>query len=350
MPFLPRVADEKVVEAFEADGFVAHDFGNMIGALINVGIGDDQQHAFGRTLDQAAGGFENGDAGAFGADESAGNVESILGQEVVQVVAGDAARDVGKALADEIAVGGGNAIAAWCRFRRGVRLAERMCSKFPASRCCADLHAHAVVGEDFEGFDVVVGLAGHDGMHAAGVVADHAAERAAVVRGGVGREGEMVLFGGGAEIVEHDSGLHAGDAAGGIDFENPRHVLGKIEDDGDVAALAGERRAAAAAEQRRAELAAEGDRGQNVVGIAGEHDADGNLAVVGAVGRVESACAAVETDFSAANLCAQGFGQACGIHLRGLRGLREFGEPVWHAAGCYFSSRRNLPRRTCSHW
>jgi hypothetical protein len=59
--------------------------------------------------------------------------------------------------------------------------------------------------------------------------------------------------------VEHDSGLYAGDAAGGIDFENPRHVLGKIEDDGDVAALAGERRAGAAAEERRAELAAERD-------------------------------------------------------------------------------------------
>ena len=89
----------------------------------------------------------------------------------------------------------------------------------------ADFHAHAVVGEDFEFFDVVVGLSGHDGMHAAGVVADHAAESAAIVRGGIGRESEMVFFGGSAEVVEHDSGLNAGNAAGRIDFENPRHVL-----------------------------------------------------------------------------------------------------------------------------
>ena len=58
-----------------------------------------------------------------------------------------------------------------------------------------------------------------------------------------------MFFGGVAEVVENDAGLHAGDAAGGIDLENPRHVLGEVEDDGDVAALAGERGAAAAAEQ-----------------------------------------------------------------------------------------------------
>jgi hypothetical protein len=79
----------------------------------------------------------------------------------------------------------------------------------------------------------------------------------------------VVLFGGGAEMVEHDSGLYAGDAACGIDFEDPRHVPGEIEDDGDVAALSGQGRAAAAAEQGRTEPAAEGDRGLNVVSVAG---------------------------------------------------------------------------------
>ena len=298
-----------------------HDFGNVVGALINVGIGDDQQHALGRAFDQAAGGFENRDARAFGADQCAGDVESILGQKVVQVVAGDAAGNVRESAGGPDRHRWRRWFAVWCRFRRGVRLAAEMRSSSARGRG-ADFHAQAVVGEDFQFFDVVVGLAGHDGVHAAGVVADHAAESAAVVRGGIGREGEMVFFGGGAESVEHDSGLHAGDAAGGIDFENPRHVLGEIEDDGDVAALAGERCAAAAAEQRRAELAAERDRGQNIVGVAGKHDADGNLAVVGAVGGVESASAAVEADFTVE------FGResqrarlrlAPCVHLRGLR-------------------------------
>src|ERR1700691_5887607 len=118
----------------------------------------------------------------------------------------------------------------------------------------------------------------------------------------------MVFFGRGSEMVEHDPGLYAGDAAGRIDFENPRHVLGKIEDDGDVAALSGERRAAAAAEKWRAELAAECDRGLNIVSIARYYDSDGNLAVVGAVGGIESTGAAVEADF-AADLHAESFFQ-----------------------------------------
>jgi hypothetical protein len=126
----------------------------------------------------------------------------------------------------------------------------------------ADFHADAVVGEDFERLDVVVGFAGHDGMHAAGVVADHAAEGAAIVRGGVGPKVRWCFSAAARKRVEHDSGLHAGDAAGGIDFENPRHVLGKIENDGDIAALSGERGATAAAEKRRAELAAESDGGR----------------------------------------------------------------------------------------
>ena len=108
--FCSRVADQKIVEAFEADGLVRHDFGNVIGALINVGIGDDQQHALGRAFDQAARGFENGDAGAFGADQCASDMEAVFGQEVVQVVSGDAAGDVGETLADQIAVGGGDGL------------------------------------------------------------------------------------------------------------------------------------------------------------------------------------------------------------------------------------------------
>ncbi len=123
--FRSRVADQKIVEAFESDGLVRHDFGNVVGTLINVGIGDDQQHAFRRTLDQAARRFENGDAGALGADEGAGHVEAILGQKEVQVVAGDAAGDFGKALADEIAVVWRRWFAVWSRFRRGVRRLRR---------------------------------------------------------------------------------------------------------------------------------------------------------------------------------------------------------------------------------
>ena len=46
-------------------------------------------------------------------------------------------------------------------------------------------------------------------------------------------------------------------------------------------------------------VAAEGNRGENVFLIARNDDADRNLAVIGAVGCVESAAARVEADLSA---------------------------------------------------
>ena len=46
-------------------------------------------------------------------------------------------------------------------------------------------------------------------------------------------------------------------------------------------------------------FAAEGDGGENIFFIARNDDADRHLAVIGAVGRVESAAAGVEADFSA---------------------------------------------------
>jgi len=162
----------------------------------------------------------------------------------------------------------------------------------------ADAQASAVVGQDFEGFDIVVGFSRHHGMNAAGVVADHAAKGAAVVRSGVGSEGEVVFFGGVAKSVEHDSGLHAGDAAGRVDFENLIHIAGKIEDNRDVAALSGKRGTAAAAEERGVEFTAERDCGDYVFNVAGKNYADGNLAVVGTIGGIEGAAGGVEPDIA----------------------------------------------------
>ena len=81
-----------------------HDFGDVIGALKNIGIRDDREHALGWAFDQAASGFERGDTGSFGADQGAGDVESVFGEQVVEVVAGDAAGDLGELLADESGV------------------------------------------------------------------------------------------------------------------------------------------------------------------------------------------------------------------------------------------------------
>ena len=129
-------------------------------------------------------------------------------------------------------------------------------------------------------------------------------------------------------MIEDDAGLDARDAALGIDFENARHVLRKVEDDGGVAALSGKRGASAAGEQRSAVVAAEGNGGENVFFVARNYDADRNLAVVGAVGRVEGAAARVEANLSA-KVAAEGGFKRRGVELRGSG--RRWGDVLRHS-------------------
>jgi hypothetical protein len=109
----------------------------------------------------------------------------------------------------------------------------------------------------------------------------------------------VIFLSGVAQVIEHDSGLDADDAARRIDLKNLRHVLGEVENNRDVAALSGKRRAPAPAEEWRTELAAERDRRQDIFNIAGKDYADGDLAVVGTVGRVQGAAAGIEPDLTA---------------------------------------------------
>jgi hypothetical protein len=154
-------------------------------------------------------------------------------------------------------------------------------------------------------------------VDAAGVVADHAANGAAVVAGGIWRERQVIFLGGVAKMVEDDSGLDAREAALGIDLENVAHVLREIEDDGNVAALSGERCASTAAKQGRAELAAGFNRSKDVGGVTRENNADRDLAIVGAVGGVESACTVIESDVPA-NTALQEFSESDCIRRFGL--------------------------------
>jgi hypothetical protein len=117
-------------------------------------------------------------------------------------------------------------------------------------------------------------------VDAAGIVAEHAAERAAVVRGWVGSEGEVVALRRGAQVVEHDARLDTRQLAVGIDFEYLVQVFGEVQDDGGVAALAREAGAAATVEQRRSIGATERHRRQHVIGRARHDHANRWLPVV----------------------------------------------------------------------
>ena len=74
-------------------------------------------------------------------------------------------------------------------------------------------------------------------------------------------------------------------------------------------------------------VAAEGNGGKNVFFVARNDDADRYLAVIGAVGCVESAAARVETDFSAKVATERAFKRG-GIELRGMGG--RWGDVLRH--------------------
>ncbi len=114
--------------------------------------------------------------------------------------------------------------------------------------CRADGETSAVVEEEVEREDVVDGFAAHESVDAAGVVANHAADGAAAVSGGIGGEGEVEFFCGVADAVEDDAGLDMDGFCDGIDGGHAVHVFGEVEDYGEVAALSGERGAGSAGE------------------------------------------------------------------------------------------------------
>jgi hypothetical protein len=120
------------------------------------------------------------------------------------------------------------------------------------------------------------------------------------VRGRVGAERELVLaFRAVAQCIQHEARLDTRGPRRRIDREDAVHVFREVNHDRDVAALSGQAGAGAARQDRRAEAAARRHGGDHVVGIAGHHQPDRYLAVIGGVGGVEGAAAGVEADFAA---------------------------------------------------
>lgn len=292
-----HIADERVVEALQADAAVGEDLHDVVGGLVRAGVPQDQQGARGRAGDQLEGGLQHHDAGALGAHQGARHLEAVLRKEFIEVVAGDAARDAGEARADEIGIAVAEVAQPAIDLAPAPAGADDGIEFRVAGR--ADGHARAVVGDDLHLLHVRRRASRHDGVHAAGVVADHPAEGAAVVGGGVGAEREAMAFGGAPQVVEDDARLHHGAAPLRVEGYHAVHVPGEVEDHRHVAALSRQAGAAAAAEHGGGMLAAESERGDGVLFVAREDDADRHLAVVGAVSGVEGAAAGVEAHLAA---------------------------------------------------
>ena len=148
---------------------------------------------------------------------------------------------------------------------------------------------------------------------------------------GIGAESEMMLLRGGAQIVEHHAGLNARPPRAGIEVNDATQIFRKIHDHSDVAALAGETRAAAARQHGRAIAARHRERFNDVVGNFGDHDADRDLAVIRPVGGIERARAGIEAHFTA-NPAAEIGGETRRVHIGRIEfrilGIFGFPEPT----------------------
>src|SRR5580765_201822 len=202
----------------------------------------------------------------------------MFGKKLIKTVAGDAAGNIGIALADQIRVSitqGAKARVNFCETATGADdLLEFSISGW------AYLHALAVIGKDVEFQNVIDGAAGHHGVNAAGVVADHAAEVAIFVGGRIRAKGEVMLVGAITKLIKHEAGLYPRIFFRRIKLGDLVEVFREINDDGGVAALSGKAGAASATQQRSAVLARDGDGLNHFFNGLWNHHADGNLAIV----------------------------------------------------------------------
>ena len=93
--FFLDVFVKAVIDSLQGDRFERQDFHQMIGGLINVRVAQHKEHTLRLVVNQGHFGFEDCDARPLAADQSPGDIyyASLVRNELVEVVAGDAAGD-----------------------------------------------------------------------------------------------------------------------------------------------------------------------------------------------------------------------------------------------------------------
>ncbi len=105
--FFAHEFDQQVVDAFERrSARSVSTSGTASAAREDIVEADDGEHALlAGSATRLSVALEDRDAGRFGSDQRARDVEALLRQQLIEIfVAGDAARDLGIARADQVAV------------------------------------------------------------------------------------------------------------------------------------------------------------------------------------------------------------------------------------------------------
>ena len=302
---LPLVLEEDVVDRLQPDRPVLGDPGHLVSGQADVLERDHDEHALEEARRQQELGLEHGGAGALGAGQRAREVEAVLRQQLVEVVARHAARQAlraRKAAADQRLV-------ALHELREGpVDLGAAAPAGHDRRQLLvgrlADPHPLPVVGGDLQRVDVVRGArpgAVELRLHRvdpAGVVADVAADGAVAVRRGIGAEDEAPAAGVPVDLLV-DRARPADDRPRlRVGIVEVVQVLGEIDHDGGVDRLAREARAAASGQDRGVMLAADPVCRDDVVERPRDHYSDRLLAVVRRVRRVEGAAGGPEANLA----------------------------------------------------
>ncbi len=296
-PGRPQRGDQRHVHAFDGQRGQVQETGRGVRGPERAGVADDGQHPGGRHGDQIHRGFQHRDAAALGTDQSPGQIEAVLGQQLVQVVTGHPPGQPGRLGADQCGVALAELGQAAIDAARLTGLPRAGGQLIRAGR--ADGELGAAVADDREVPDVVHGLAPGHRVRAAGVVADHPAQRAAAVRGRVGPEGETVRGGRGAQVVEHHSRLHPGDGLLRVDAQHGPQMPGEVDDHGLVDGLPADAGGRSARQHGHVVLPAHLERGQHVVVVRGLNDPDRDVPVVGRVRGEHGPAGGVEAHLAA---------------------------------------------------
>jgi hypothetical protein len=108
----------------------------------------------------------------------------------------------------------------------------------------------------------------------------------------------MMWFGSGAQVIQHKSRLHPGVISLGIQLEYMVQILRHVEDNGHVAALAGQACSSAPCKPRRVMVTANCYRLNDVYDAPGYHYPDRHLTVIGSVSRIQCTAPIIKPDFA----------------------------------------------------
>ncbi len=284
------------------------------------GVAHVDQHRVARDRQYVELGLDDQPQRAFGATQHAVEIEAPVGlAQVRQVVAGQAAVELGKARLDQLG------LLALDGFGAAVQLADPVLARQLLGQLlvvqCGTAQALAAEQHAVEFEHMVAGLAVGAAALAAGVGVDHAADGGAVGGGQLRGEEQAVRLEGGVELVLDHAALHPHPAPCRVDLENPVEVPRQVHHHAVGQRLAVGAGAAAAWSQAHAAMGRfGGDTGQDlhVFRIQREHRRLRQALVDRVVGGQYRAAGVIAGDLAAEAGAAQGVekgqvgGRRCG--------------------------------------